>query len=533
MAVDSLRSRTPPPLPATPLSAWRSRTHLRPGDLDLSHGRALALVALLTIASALLRIGRLRFHYWVDEGIAVGVSSHPLSQLPALLREDGSPPLYYLLLHVWMQLFGRGEVATHELSLAFALLTIPTAYWAGTSLFGRKAGLYCAVLAAGVPFLTTYAQETRMYSLLLLGSLIVAASFVHVFVFRRRRYLPVFAVSLAASLYTHNWALFLGLGAFLAFLFCLWTSRDRRALGRDGALAFGAVAVLYLPWLSTLLYQAQHTGAPWALAPTVWSLPQGAYFLVGGRGPAVALLLAAGSGLAALRPSARDSPTSTAIASLLVLGLGTLIVAWLYAKTSPAWANRYLAVIVGPSILLVGLGLARAARLGTFALVLVCCFWVLDPTPVSVNAKSNVAAAASVIRAQVGTNALVLSTQPEQVPTLAYYLPRVTRFGTPLGPVPDPRVVDWRNALSRLRQSSVGSVLVPMLGSMAPGERLVFVQPASFQKAPAWLELIHRATTGWLRYLEHDPQFRLLRVTSPHDYGTGVNVRMLLYVKRG
>ncbi len=52
---------------------------------------------------------------------------------------------------------------------------------------------------------------------------------------------------------------------------------------------FAAVALMYLPWLPTLLYQAQHTGAPWALAPVVWSLPQGGYFLVGGRGAAMAM----------------------------------------------------------------------------------------------------------------------------------------------------------------------------------------------------------------------------------------------------
>ncbi len=103
----------------------------------------------LTLASLALRVGQLRFHYWIDEAISVGIASHPLSALHDLLRQDGSPPLYYLLLHGWMALWGRGEVATHALSLGFALLTVPVAYWGGAGLFGRRAGIYAAMLAAG------------------------------------------------------------------------------------------------------------------------------------------------------------------------------------------------------------------------------------------------------------------------------------------------------------------------------------------------------------------------------------------------
>jgi len=534
MAVDLLPTREPMRTPDPPGPRVRPRRFERWSGLKTSRWGALALVLALTAVSALLRTRALSFHYWVDEGISVGISSHPLGQLPALLREDGSPPLYYLLLHVWMALWGRGEVATHLLSLIFALVTIPVAYWAGASLFGRRTGIYCTVLAAAVPYLTTYAQETRMYSLLLLLSLIVAVSFVHVFVFRRRRYLPVFIVSLAAALYTHNWALFLGIAAFLAFLLCVRaTPLERRGLWRDGALAFGVVAVLYLPWLPTLLYQARHTGAPWSLPPVIWSLPQGLYFIVGGRGAAVALLLAAGSGLLILRsigPAGR--PLRMAAVSLVVLGIGTMIAGWLEAKVTSAWAPRYLAVVVGPMILLAGMGLARASRLGLVAAALVCCFWVLDPLPTSLDSKSNVAAAARVVRAPAGADALVLSTQPEQVPTLAYYFPRVTRFGTPLGRVPDPRVVDWRNALEHFRHSSVRTVLVPMLGSLTPGERVALVVPTQIPKTPDWMRLIRRATKSWTHYLEHDPQLELLKVTSPHAGSSGLPVRISLLVVR-
>ena len=92
--------------------------------------------------------------------------------------------------------------------MAIALLAIPGGLWAGWSLFGRRAGLIAALCAVN-PFLTGYAQETRMYALMLVLSLLATAAFLHVFAFGRRGYLPLFMVLLAGMLYTHNWGLFL------------------------------------------------------------------------------------------------------------------------------------------------------------------------------------------------------------------------------------------------------------------------------------------------------------------------------------
>ncbi len=506
----------------------------------------LAFLSVLVVMSVWLRTRGIHMYYWIDEGLSVGIGSHPLARIPSLLQQDGSPPLYYMMLHVWMQWFGRGEAATHDFSLLFALLTIPVSYWAGASLFGRRVGVICAILAAGAPYLTIYAQETRMYSLLALQSIVISASFVHTFVLRRRRYLPVFAVSLASALYTHNWALFLAITAAAAFLLCVWSasSDQRRALWRDGLIAAGAVFVLFAPWLPTLLYQARHTGAPWDLPPVIWSVSQGLYSLVGGRGAAVALLLAGGSGLlaltaltpvkgvAALRDTSDPHRHLLATSTLLIMGLGTLAIAFVYSKVTPAWAIRYLGVIVGPLIIVFALGLARAGKLGVVALALVACFWLLDPVATSRNTKSNVGRVAPILRAKLGRDALVLSTQPEQVPTLAYYFPGISRFGTPLGPVPDPGVVDWRGALARLKAASVSRVLMPMVDSMRPGQHILLVVPTNLPDAPLWLKLIDRYSLTWARALGHDRSLRKITATEKGWPDAGLRVRATLYVVR-
>ena len=189
------------PAPATADSGPTAHTESR-WTLDRSYGRfhAVAFVAVLMLISLFFRTRGLHVHFWVDEGLSVGIAGHPLSKIPHLLREDGSPPLYYVILHGWMQLRGHSEVATHELSLIFALIAIPIAFWAGLAVFNRRVAVYAAVIAALVPYLTGYAQETRMYSLMSVFSILVAASFVLSFVQRRRGYLPLFVISLTGAL---------------------------------------------------------------------------------------------------------------------------------------------------------------------------------------------------------------------------------------------------------------------------------------------------------------------------------------------
>ncbi len=194
------------------------------------------VVTALTAVSTLLRLPGLGTWYWIDEGISVGIASHPLGDIPGLLTRDGSPPLYYLLLHVWMAVFGSSEVATHSLSLLFAVATVPAAWWAGRSLFDRRVGLVAAVLAAANPFVTLYSRETRMYTLVALLGVLVAGSFLHVFAFGRRRYLPLFVASLVLLLYTHTWGIFATAGCAAAVVPCLLARTDRRRLLADAAL---------------------------------------------------------------------------------------------------------------------------------------------------------------------------------------------------------------------------------------------------------------------------------------------------------
>lgn len=501
-----------------PRAAWE----LRARAVTRARVAVPAGLGLLVLLSLVLRSRQLGLGLWIDEGLSVGIADRPVGGILDALQLDGSPPVYYLLLHGWMQLAGTSEEAVRALSLAFAVLMVPVAWWAARPLFGPRAAWMAAALAAVNPFLSVYAQEARMYALVALLSLIACGLFGRAFLIeghRRRAWAAGFAVTLAALLYTHNWALFLGASSGAAWLGLVVAARDdraRRELLVTGLIAFGGALALYAPWVPTTLYQAAHTGAPWAEAPSVLNLLAAPGRMLG-QFAQVALLLAAGAGLMTLlsRRAGPLSPAARMAACMLAVALLTVLLAWTASQLSPAWANRYLAVAVPPLLLAAAAGLAHAGRLGVAGL-LVAALLAAGNTPP--DDKSNVRDVAEAVAPSLRPGDLVVSTQPEQVSVLAYYLPDGLRYATLTGAVRDTGVTDWRDGPERLAATSAERNLGPLLDRLEPGRRLVLVEPIIFSlsrwQAP-WTELVRLRSEEWRQYVSNDGRFAVSSIEPP------------------
>ncbi len=433
-----------------------------------------AALAGLMALSLVLRSRALDGSLWIDEAISRGIATHGVSEIPGLLRQDGSPPLYYLLLHAWTALFGESETALRSLSLLAALLTIPTALWAGTVVAGRTAGWMAAVLAALNPFLTIYGQEARMYALVALLSVLACGSYARGFVDGSVRHRALFAVELAALLYLHYWAIFLALG------FAVAAAVQLRGRLREAVLPFAAAALLFAPWVPTLIDQARHTGAPWSKTPSVAQLLGGLPETLDGGGGAAAVIAVGAFGAVRLR---RD-PRAARIALLFLVAAA---------------------------------GLARAGRLGLVTAAAVSVLWLtFSIEPDRSNARALAEAAGPL---PPGTT--VVSTQPEQVPLLAYYLGDEHRFVTPLGPVADPLVMDWRGALDRLRSAEP-----PPFDGVSS---IALVVPLGAERgwdAP-WQRAVRRVSDDWQVVLTRE--WRAVRlVEAPRVRRSRTDVRMIV-----
>jgi mannosyltransferase len=312
---------------------------------------------------------------WLDEAQSVAIARLPLAQLFDALRQDGSPPLYYLLLHVWIGWFGQGDYAVRSLSAVFGVLTLPLAWRLTRQLAGRRTAQAVLLLLATSPFAIRYSDETRMYALMVLLTVLLAMAVRQVL--RRPGVWPVVAVALttAALALTHYWGFYL-LAVVVVLALVLVRRRRGPALRLLGGMVVGGL--LFLPWVPFFLVQMAHTGTPWAGRGGLQVFPVALGAWRGGNDTwawvlgvlqvlliAVALL-AVPRGRAASRPSLllelriRRRP-----GLLLVLFAGTLFVAGVAGwATHSATVARYTSVALVPFVALVAVG-AVALPTGT------------------------------------------------------------------------------------------------------------------------------------------------------------------------
>ena len=146
---------------------------------------------------------------WLDEAFSIWVAQHSVPEIVQwLVRIDQHPPLYYMLLHYWIDAFGDLQGAVRAFSAVCGTLAIPLFYATGKAFYDAKVGLMAALILAVAPFHVRFAQETRMYALLTLA--VVAALYFLAHVLRNPRaatwrWLGL-AVAQAVIMLTHNTA---------------------------------------------------------------------------------------------------------------------------------------------------------------------------------------------------------------------------------------------------------------------------------------------------------------------------------------
>ncbi len=339
---------------------------------------AVVATVVVGVALRLISYGPL----WLDEAQSVSIASGPLRQIPAALHHDGAPPLWYVLLHLWMQVFGDSPWSVRILSALPAIAALPVVYLLGRRLAGREVGQYSLLLLAASPFAIRYAVETRMYSLVLLLSVVGAHALLSVH--RRPGWRPVAALAVvtAALLYTHYYALWLAAAVGAGELWRVVRRRDAAARRALAGLALGGVA--FLPWLPVLAFQSAHTGAPWASPPTVNALLDTINVWAGGNDPGarvLALVMLALPLLAVLgRPAARGVVVGLTPARLplrlvgVVVGTLALAIATDMASRN-AYDARYSSVVSGLFVVVVAMGVvvlpsARGRRVTVAVLAL-------------------------------------------------------------------------------------------------------------------------------------------------------------------
>lgn len=223
----------------------------------------IAAVSLLVLAALLLRASGLeRQSLWLDEFLAFSIGQ---SSFPELLRLSqgihGQSPFYYVVVKGWTALFGRDDVTViRSLSVALGMLSLLQAYAFARRFAGPSHAAVTLAILAFSPFHLYFSQEARMYPLLMVEILAAAHLILSALRCPAARTLPRWAglaVVSTCALYTHYYAvLFLSVLGLLALL----SARSDPAVFRGVAGAYGAAALLYLPWLPAVIEAARSGG---------------------------------------------------------------------------------------------------------------------------------------------------------------------------------------------------------------------------------------------------------------------------------
>ncbi len=211
-----------------------------------SRGEVLILLAGVAVA-LLLRVAVLDARsLWFDEAFSVAIARLPAAQIWNLIaRTDAHPPLYYLLLHVWL-LLGDSPAIVRSLSLVSGMLTVVVAWFFARDLGGRALAAVTAVLLGTAALAVQASVEARMHALL--GLLAISATYAlwRAATGESRSWVwAVYAAVMALAFYVDYFA-FLLVPAHMLYL-ALHHRRDRAVQVRY-LLALAAALLVYLPW---------------------------------------------------------------------------------------------------------------------------------------------------------------------------------------------------------------------------------------------------------------------------------------------
>ncbi len=242
-------------------------------------------MVLLLIATGLRTWNLTSQSIWFDEGYSWYAASQP-TLLQTVTGDLTNPPLYYLLLHVWIRLVGDSEFGLRSLSLLQGILLLAVMGMAARRWFGVSAATLTIGLGTFTPLLWWASQEARMYNMLALAVLCAMIGLRDVLTVERpsRRSWWLLLGGEVAALYTHNTGIVV-LGAVNVLAGIWWLGallRRRRGWGllRTWLIGQGIILLVWAPELigrfRTLGTANAATRTPPDLTPTlIWQAWQG------------------------------------------------------------------------------------------------------------------------------------------------------------------------------------------------------------------------------------------------------------------
>ena len=341
---------------------------------SLWRSRRLPALGILLVALAFRVAVINRDPLWFDELWSWQEITHGLSGIFAIQHRDLDPPLYYLILYGWRNVFGDTEVALRSFSVLCSMAMIAEVIFLFPRLVGSAAALIAGLALALLPLDILHAHEARMYPMAELLEVTSVFSLYQLVQLRSWMWgIAYFAVSLALA-YTHYvGALVLFAQGIIILLGAIRGDLDIKMMGVVLAMEF-LIALLLAPWVWFFLVKGAEMHAEASHMGWIASLRETAYNVIKALGgfaaPVVALVMILG--LAAGRKDKRFLKICAALflltaVPLLILAIVSITGGPLMRPHTTAMVLPWVALLTGATAWRVASGRMRLAATGLVA----------------------------------------------------------------------------------------------------------------------------------------------------------------------
>lgn len=164
-------------------------------------------------------------NFWYDEACSLSFAQYRWQEV--ISHRYMLKPVYFIMLKLWVGLFGTSEFVVRTLSVIFGWFSIFLIYKLGKNLFSKSIGLISALILSISPYHVYYSQQARNYSMFLFLSLLSMLIFLCLKKKVTRTISLLFILSNLLLIYTHPFGIFV-LITQAVFSPILWGNREEK-----------------------------------------------------------------------------------------------------------------------------------------------------------------------------------------------------------------------------------------------------------------------------------------------------------------
>jgi uncharacterized membrane protein len=206
---------------------------------------------------------------WFDEVYSWNLSLDTPKNIIAIASGDIHPPLFYITLKAWTNIFSDSVFSMRMLSTLLSMVSMLFLFKICKEIkISENRIIFVLILYAVSPLNIYYSQEVRMQSLTLFFTISSTFFFLRFLNSQKNVYGFLWAIIAALSIYTHYFALLILFSQVIIIIVKYLLKDIELHLAKAGFVYSLIPIALFSPWIPTFLQQASQ-GQPWRAGQSI------------------------------------------------------------------------------------------------------------------------------------------------------------------------------------------------------------------------------------------------------------------------